>query len=67
MCCGGAGTTGNFLNSLVKTVAPSLGILDKLPIGETVRNVVGSASSKKDNEPKNTDSSEKSDEFEDKE
>jgi flotillin len=64
---GGAGTTGNFLNSLVKTVAPSLGILDKLPIGETVRNVVGSASSKKDNEPKNTDSSEKSDEFEDKE
>lgn len=37
---GGQGTTGNFLNSLVKTVAPSLGVLDKLPIGETVKNII---------------------------
>lgn len=37
---GGNGTTGNFLNNLVKTVAPSLGVLDKLPIGDTVRNIM---------------------------
>lgn len=37
---GGNGTTGNFLNQLVKTVAPSLGVLDKLPIGETVKNMM---------------------------
>lgn len=37
---GGNGTTGNFLNQLVKTVAPSLGVLDKLPIGETVKNII---------------------------
>ncbi len=37
---GGNGATGNFLNSLVKTVAPSLGVLDKLPIGETVKNML---------------------------
>lgn len=37
---GGNGATGNFLNSLVKTVAPSLGVLDKLPIGETVKNIL---------------------------
>ena len=37
---GGQGTTGNFLNQLVKTVAPSLGVLDKLPIGDTVKNII---------------------------
>ena len=37
---GGQGTTGNFLNQLVKTVAPSLGVLDKLPIGETVKGII---------------------------
>lgn len=37
---GGNGATGNFLNQLVKTVAPSLGVLDKLPIGETVKNMI---------------------------
>lgn len=37
---GGDGATGNFLNSLVKTVAPSLGVLDQLPIGETVKNIL---------------------------
>ncbi len=37
---GGQGTTGNFLNTLVKTVAPSLGVLDQLPIAETVKNII---------------------------
>ena len=37
---GGNGATSNFLNTLVKTVAPSLGVLDKLPIGETVKNII---------------------------
>lgn len=37
---GGKDTTGGFLNSLVKTVAPSLGVLDQLPIGETVKNII---------------------------
>ena len=37
---GGNGGTSNFLNTLVKTVAPSLGILDKLPIGETVKGII---------------------------
>ena len=37
---GGQSTTGNFLNQLVKTVAPSLGVLDKLPIGETVKGII---------------------------
>ena len=37
---GGNGGTSNFLSSLVKTVAPSLGVLDKLPIGETVKGIL---------------------------
>ena len=37
---GGNGGTSNFLNTLVKTVAPSLGVLDKLPIGETVKGIM---------------------------
>ena len=37
---GGNGGTSNFLSSLVKTVAPSLGVLDKLPIGETVKGII---------------------------
>lgn len=37
---GGNGSTSNFLNTLVKTVAPSLGVLDKLPIGETVKGIL---------------------------
>lgn len=37
---GGDGATSNFLNSLVKTVAPSLGVLDQLPIGETVKKII---------------------------
>ena len=37
---GGNGGTSNFLNTLVKTVAPSLGVLDKLPIGETVKGIL---------------------------
>ena len=39
---GGNGSTSNFLNTLVKTVAPSLGVLDKLPIGETVKGIIHS-------------------------
>ena len=37
---GGNGGTSNFLNTLVKTVAPSLSVLDKLPIGETVKGII---------------------------
>ena len=37
---GGNGSTSNFLNTLVKTVAPSFGVLDKLPIGETVKGII---------------------------
>ena len=37
---GGNGGTSNFLSNLIKTVAPSLGVLDKLPIGETVKGIV---------------------------
>ncbi|HJD75255.1 MAG TPA: flotillin family protein, partial [Bacteroides reticulotermitis] len=37
---GGNGATSDFLSSLVKTVAPSLGVLDKLPIGETVKSII---------------------------
>jgi len=49
----GNGTTGQFLSSLVKTVAPSLGVLDKLPIGETLKNIVHPDGEKK--EEKKTD------------
>ena len=45
---GGNGATGNFLNQLVKTVAPSLGVLDKLPIGETVKNIINPGEKGKD-------------------
>ena len=47
---GGNGGTSNFLNTLVKTVAPSLGILDKLPIGETVKGIIN-PDSKTEEEP----------------
>ena len=50
---GGNGATGNFLNQLVKTVAPSLGVLDKLPIGETVKNIM-KPEEKNDGEKKET-------------
>ncbi len=45
---GGNGATGGFLNQLVKTVAPSLGVLDKLPIGETVKNIINPEEKGKD-------------------
>ena len=44
---GGNGGTSNFLNTLVKTVAPSLGVLDKLPIGETVKGIINPEERKK--------------------
>ena len=47
---GGNGGTSNFLNTLVKTVAPSLGVLDKLPIGETVKGII-SPESKTEEKP----------------
>lgn len=49
---GGNGSTGNFLNQLVKTVAPSLGVLDKLPIGETVMNIMKPESKETKDSPK---------------
>lgn len=48
---GGNGATGNFLNQLIKTVAPSLGVLDKLPIGETVKNIIKPDEKKETPEP----------------
>lgn len=35
---GGQNSTGNFLNNVVKTVAPALGVIDQLPIADTLRN-----------------------------
>ena len=55
---GGDGATGNFLNSLVKTVAPSLGVLDQLPIGETVKNMIH-PNKKDDAQAKSTDAADK--------
>lgn len=49
---GGNGATGNFLNQLVKTVAPSLGVLDNLPIGETVKNLIKPEEKDKGSAPK---------------
>ena len=51
---GGNGGTSNFLNTLVKTVAPSLGVLDKLPIGETVKGIINPDS--KEEKKEETDS-----------
>lgn len=48
----GNGTTGQFLSNLVKTVAPSLGVLDKLPIGETVKNIIHPDGDNKDDKDK---------------
>ncbi len=50
---GGDGATGNFLNSLVKTVAPSLGVLDQLPIGETVKKILHPEKKDEETEKKN--------------
>ena len=49
---GGNGGTSNFLNTLVKTVAPSLGVLDKLPIGETVKGIINPDSKEEKKEEK---------------
>ena len=49
---GGNGSTSNFLSSLVKTVAPSLGVLDKLPIGETVKGIINPESKEEKEEEK---------------
>ena len=49
---GGNGGTSNFLNTLVKTVAPSLGVLDKLPIGETMKGIINPDSKEEKKEEK---------------
>jgi len=36
----GGNATGNFLNNIVKTVAPALNIMDQLPIGETFKGIL---------------------------
>lgn len=33
--------TGNFLNNVVKTVAPALGVIDQLPIADTLKKLKG--------------------------
>lgn len=39
---GGNGSTGNFLNNMIKTVAPALGVIDQLPLAETFKKIKGS-------------------------
>lgn len=34
-------STGNFLNNVVKTVAPALGVIDQLPIADTLKKLKG--------------------------
>ncbi len=38
---GGNGSTGNFLNNMIKTVAPALGVIDQLPLAETFKKIKG--------------------------
>ena len=38
---GGQNSTGNFLNNIVKTVAPALGVIDQLPIADTLKKLKG--------------------------
>jgi flotillin len=38
---GGQNSTGNFLNNVVKTVAPALGAIDQLPIADTLKKLKG--------------------------
>lgn len=38
---GGQNSTGNFLNNVVKTVAPALGVIDQLPIADTLKKLKG--------------------------
>lgn len=38
---GGQNSTGNFLNNVVKTVAPELGVIDQLPIADTLKKLKG--------------------------
>lgn len=38
---GGQNSTGNFLNNVVKAVAPALGVIDQLPIADTLKKLKG--------------------------
>ena len=38
---GGNGSTGNFLNNMIKTVAPALGVIDQVPLAETFKKIKG--------------------------
>lgn len=38
---GGQNSTGNFLNNVVKTIAPALGVIDQLPIADTLKKLKG--------------------------
>lgn len=38
---GGQNSTGNSLNNVVKTVAPALGVIDQLPIADTLKKLKG--------------------------
>lgn len=44
---GGNGSTGNFLNNMIKTVAPALGVIDQLPLAETFKKIKGSTDDEK--------------------
>lgn len=37
----GQNSTGNFLNNVVKAVAPALGVIDQLPIADTLKKLKG--------------------------
>lgn len=46
---GGKGTTGNFLNNVVNTVAPTLGVLNELPIPDGLKKIIKPSSESTDN------------------
>lgn len=48
---GGQNSTGNFLNNVVKTVAPALGVIDQLPIADTLKKLKGDDKKNKYNGP----------------
>lgn len=49
---GGQNSTGNFLNNVVKTVAPALGVIDQLPIADTLKKLKGDDKKNKYNGPR---------------
>lgn len=49
---GGQNSTGNSLNNVVKTVAPALGVIDQLPIADTLKKLKGDDKKNKYNGPR---------------